>query len=109
MSLLDNDFDITPADLMINICKRFLSNHDGYSEKIINNTEITIEPDINELCLFENPNDYILRYYFNFIGEGDEYLKCCIQHKEDLNYIRYSVIYTDINDILNYMKNEYIR
>ena len=111
MSLLDENFDITPADLMINICKRFLLNHRtyyGFSEKDINNVEITIAPNINELSLFENSKDYVLCYYINF-SKGDEDLKCCIHNKKDLKYIRCNVAYTYINDILNYTEDEPIR
>ena len=108
MSLLDNNFDVTQADLMINICKHFLSHwrtYYGFSEKNINNVEITIAPNINELSLFENSKDYVLCYYVNYYGRA-EGLKCCIFHKKDLTHVRSNVVYTNINDILNYMKNE---
>lgn len=114
MSLLDKDFDITPTDLMINICKRFLLNHRayyGFSKKTIDNVKITIAPNINELSLFENSKDYVLCYYINF-SKGDEDLKCCIHNKKDLKYIRCNVAYTYINNILNilnYTENEPIR
>ena len=103
MSLLDKNFDVTPVDLMINICKRFLLNHRayyGFSEKIINNVEITIAPNINELSLFENSKDYVLCYYVNFYGRV-ECLKCCILRKKDLAYAQSNVVYTNINDIFD--------
>lgn len=108
MSLLDKNFDVTPADLMINTCKLFLLNHRayyGFSEENINNVKIIIAPNINELSLFENPKDYVLCYYENF-SKGDKYLKCGIHNKKDLKYIRYNVAYTNINNILNYIENE---
>ena len=111
MGLLDKNFDITPAELMINACKRFLLNHRTYydfSEKNINNVEITIAPNINAWSLFENSKDYVLCYYVNFYGIV-ECLKCCICHKKDLKYIRCNVAYTNINDILNYIENEPVR
>ena len=108
MSLLDNNFDITSVDLMINICKRFLLNHRayyGFSEENINNVEITIAPNINELSLFENSKDYVLCYYINFYRMV-ECLKCCIYHKKDLACVRSDAVYTNINDILNYIEDE---
>ena len=106
MSLLDENFNIKPIDLLINICKKYLLMQlsDYYRGTINDNIEITIKQNVIERHLIKCSKNYVLCY-----KTYEKCLKCCICHKNDINTILpgYGAFgYLNINDILKYMNHE---
>lgn len=88
MSLLDENLDINPINLIITICKKHLfekiSNH--YKEIInINNIEISISKSVIKKNLIKNPQNYILSYRYKYNDNG-KVLAGYILHENNINF-----------------------
>lgn len=104
MSLLDENFNIKPIDILINICKKYLLMQlsDYYRETINDNIEITIKQNVIERHLIKCPKNYVLCY-----KNYEKCLKCRICHKNDIILSEMGAAgYLNINDILKYMNYE---
>ena len=86
MSLLDDNLDINPIDLIITMCKKHLfenlSNY--YKETInINNIEISISKSVIKKNLIKNPQNYGLSYRYKY---DEKFLTGCILHENNIHF-----------------------
>jgi hypothetical protein len=107
MSLLDDNLDIKPIDLLISICKKYLLMQlpDYYREIINDNIEIIIERNVIERYLIKRPKKYVLLY-----KTYEKCIKCRICHKNDIKTILPGYggwfRYLSIDDVLKYINHE---